>query len=141
MATVGCRPLHTEDPSMTDRDKMHIIGVSLLDSSAYTYRVLHNQSLETYPVIITLSRPAGTFERKYLAEQLNVIVNDVDRMRGLILETTLEKVWEDLNFINENIGNVAESALAAADFAAREDARLAELAAKLDAQVAPRGAA
>ena len=59
-------------------------------------------------------------------------------MLALLPDTTLESVRDDIDMINANIANAIETARAAREEAEREDERLTNLAAEIDASLRPK---
>lgn len=124
---------------MSASHELKIIGVTLLDRSLKTYRELADDRRDVYPVVVTLSRPVhGPFELKFLFEELDIEIDKVDAMLALLPDTTLESVRDDIDMINANIANAIETARAAREEAEREDERLTNLAAEIDASLRPK---
>lgn len=113
---------------MTQRNNgLRIIGVNLPDQSLRTHRELTNGHATLYDVEVNLSRSVDEYERRSLAEEANVVVGADDRMLGVMTNTTLEEIRDNIDAIQDNIANAITNAQAYRDEALAEDERLRQL--------------
>lgn len=124
---------------MTQRNNtVRIIGVNLPDRSLRTHRELINGHRTLYDVEVNLSRPVDEYERRSLAEEANVLVGLDDRMLGVMTNTTLEEIRDNIDAIQDNIANAITNAKAYRDEALAEDERLRQLDREVNALFLPK---